>query len=174
MITGSKEHHLKAAVIFSTRFGTTEKVAKAFESGLNEAGVQTSFLNASEVLPDSLSQYDLVCVGGPTEGFSASKPMKEFLESAKKARLEGKLGFAFDTRIDSRLSGSAAKYIEHALDDQGMRLVATRESAIVTSRKESGRIVGADLKEGEEKRFEQVGLRVGAAAAEAEKSLASP
>ncbi len=174
MITESKEHHLTAVVIFSTRFGTTEKIAKAFESGLNEAGVQTFRLNASEVSPDSLGRCDLVCVGGPTEGFSASKPMKEFLESAKKARLGGKLAFAFDTRIDSRLSGSAAKYIEHALDDQGMRLVAPRESAIVTSRKASGKIVGADLRDGEEKRFEQVGLRVGAAALDAEKSLAPP
>ena len=36
----------------------------------------------------------------------------------------------------------------------------------MTSRKEGGKIVGADLRDGEEKRFEELGMEVGAAAAE--------
>jgi hypothetical protein len=46
-------------------------------------------------------------------------------------------------------------------------VIAGRESAIVTSRKEGGRIVGANLKDGEENRFEQLGMRIGRAAEEA-------
>jgi flavodoxin len=164
---------MSAAVLFSTRYGTTEKVAKAFETGLKEAGMQTVCLNAQRVTPESLKQYDLICVGGPTEVFGATKATKEFLKAAAGTDLEGKLGFAFDTRLDSHLSGSAAKYIEHSLDDQGVHLVAHRESALVTTRKEGGAIVGADLKAGEEERFVQLGMRVGAQAAEA-KALISP
>jgi flavodoxin len=158
---------ISAAVLFSTRFGTTEKVARAFEAGLREAGIRTVCLSTQQATPDSLKQYDLICVGGPTEVFGATKQIKEFLKSASGTDLEGKLGFAFDTKLDSRMSGSAAKYIEHSLDDQGIHLVAHRESAIVTSRKEGGRIVGADLKAGEEERFVQLGTQVGAKAANA-------
>jgi hypothetical protein len=71
--------------------------------------------------------------------------------------------FAFDTKLDSRFSGSAAKHIEKELINQGFRMMAPRESAIVSSIKERGAIVGARLKEGEEKRFEEIGRLVGTA-----------
>jgi flavodoxin len=158
---------MSAAVLFSTRFGTTEKIAKALESGLREAGLKTLCASIEVTAPESLKEYDLVCVGGPTEIFSASKKVKNFLDSARRVDLEGKFGFAFDTKYDSRMSGSAAKYIEHALDDQGLHVIEPRESAIVTSQKEGGKIVGALLKEGEEGRFERIGFHVGRAIAEA-------
>jgi flavodoxin len=155
-----------AAIIYSTRFGTTEKVARALERGLRSSGLQTSCLSTQETVPESLNRYDLICVGGPTEVWSASKPVKEFLKALRGVDLEGKFGFAFDTRYDSHLSGSAAKYIEHDLDDNGIHIAIPRESAFVTSRKEGGKMVGADLKEGEERRFEELGMKLGAAAAD--------
>jgi len=157
---------MSAAVLYSTRFGTTERIAKALESGLREAGMETLCANTLAIAPESLKKYDLICVGGPTEILSASKPVKEFLNSARGVDLEGKFGFAFDTKYDSRVSGSAAKYIEHALDDQGLHMVAHRESAVVTTLRDGGKIVGAALKDGEEERFEKLGLKVGTAALE--------
>jgi len=65
------------------------------------------------------------------------------------------------------MSGSAAKFIEHALDDWGLHVIAERQSAIVTSRKDGGKIVGADLREGEEKRFEELGAKIGKATEDA-------
>ena len=164
---------MSAVVLFSTRYGTTEKVARAFETGLSGAGMKTVCLNTHEVAPESLKQYDLICLAGPTEVFGATKTIKEFLRAAAGTDLEGKFGFAFDTKLDSHMSGSASKYIEHVLDDQGVHMVAHRESAIVTSKKEGGKIVGAELKAGEEERFVQLGVRVGTQAAEA-KALISP
>ena len=155
-----------AAVVFSSRFGNTEKVAKALERGLRSAGLQTVCVSTGEVVPESLKRYDLICVGGPTEVFGASKPTKDFMTALSGVDLEGKFGFAFDTKLNSRLSGSAAKFIEHGLDDDGLHIAAPRESAIVTTRKEKAQIIGADLREGEEKRFEELGMKVGAAAAE--------
>ena len=81
--------------------------------------------------------------------------------------MSGKCGFAFDTKLDSRFSGSAAKLIENELSKLGLRIIVPRESAIVFSLKERGSIIGARLKEGEEKRFEQVGVQVGTALAAA-------
>ena len=78
--------------------------------------------------------------------------------------LSGKYGFAFDTKFDSRMSGSAAKFIERELNKLCLDIIAPRESAIVFGQKEKEG--GARLKEGEEKRFEQIGFRLGSKKAE--------
>jgi flavodoxin len=158
---------MSAAVIYTTRFGTTERIAKSLEKGLEAANFATSCHEVRGVTPESLKEYDLVCVGGPTEVLTATKAMKDFLESAQRTYLGGRFAFAFDTKLDSRFSGSAAKYIEHALDDLGMRIVAHRESAIVTTRKERRQITGANLNAGEETRFEELGAHIGELTAEA-------
>jgi len=152
---------MRACVIFDTRYGNTEKIAKSFETGLKEAGIQTVCVNAKEVAVDSLKQYDLICVGAPTEWLTASKPMKEFLGKLKSTDLSGKYGFAFDTRLGAPLSGSAAKFIEKELKNLGLQIIAPRRSAVVFGGK--GKEGGMRLKEGEEKRFEQVGTQVGTA-----------
>jgi len=148
---------MRACVIFDTRYGNTEKIVKSFETGLGQAVC----VNAGDVAIDSLKQYDLICIGAPTEAFTASKPMKGFLRKLKSIDLSGRYGFAFDTKLDSRFSGSAAKPIEKELNNLHIELIAPRESAIVFTLKERGAITGARLKEGEEKRFEQIGLRLG-------------
>jgi len=153
--------------LFATRFGTTEIVARAFERGLIEAGMETICARTSDISPGSLQDYDLICLGGPTEVFTATREVKEFLNAMREIDLDGRFGFAFDTKYDSLMSGSAAKYIEHALDDRGIHVIADRQSAIVTSRKVGGKIVGADLREGEETRFEELGVRIGKATEEA-------
>jgi len=160
---------MKAIIVYDSRFGNTERIAKSLEIGLKQVGdIQTAIsVNDKDVIMDSLKEYDLVCVGAPTEGFTSSKPTKEFLAKLKGVNLAGKYGFAFDTKIDSRLSGSAAKYIEKELNDQGVKIIAPRESAIVFAIKERGAIVGAKLREGEDKRFEQVGQRIGTRAVQA-------
>ena len=157
---------MKAIVLYDTRFGNTERLAKSLIAGLREATAihDVSCTNTKDVsFLNPLKEYDLVCIGAPTEGFTSSKSMKEFISKLKGTDLSGKYGFAFDTKLDSRFSGSAAKYIEKALVNQGLKIIAPRESAIVFSIKERGAIVGARLKEGEEKRFEEVGRLVGTA-----------
>ena len=145
-------------MIFDTRYGNTEKIAKSFEAGLQRAGVETACINAWSVTVDgSLAQYDLICIGAPTEWHTASKPMKAFLRNLKGIDLSGRYGFAFDTRFAAPLSGSAAKLIEKELKDRGVLIIASRESAIV-ARAKGGAML---LKEGEEERFKEVGVRVG-------------
>ena len=150
----------RAIVIFDTRFGNTEKIAKSFEAGLRESDVETVCLNAKEINPDSLNQFDLISVGAPTEWLTASKPMKEFLERLRGVDLRGKYGFAFDTKLGRRLSGSAAKLIEKDLKHAGLNIIADHESAIVYATGSS--MDTMTLKDGEEKRFEAVGRQIGA------------
>jgi flavodoxin len=98
-------NEIVAIVIFDTRYGNTGKIAKSFETGLKEAGIQTVCVNAKDVAVESLKEYDLICIGAPTEAFSASKPMKQFLGRLKTIDLSGKHGFAFDTKLDSHYEG---------------------------------------------------------------------
>jgi len=149
----------RAIVIFASRYGNTEKIAKSFERGLGEARIETVCVNASDVLVDSLTQYDLICLGAPTEWMTASKPTKEFLRRLQGRNLSGKFGFAFDTKLERPLSGSAAKLIKKELKNLGLQIIAPCESATVFL--VNGQVGGAYLKEGEEKRFEQIGAQVG-------------
>jgi flavorubredoxin len=155
---------MKAIIIYHTRYGNTERIAKSLEIGLKKASdiedvlcsnVRDIVLSATD---NSLKEYDIICIGAPTEGFSAPKPIKQFLGKMKGVNLAGKYGFAFDTRLSSHFSGSAAKYIEKELKSQGLQIIPPLESAIVFTLKD-----GARLKEGEDKRFEQVGLQLGIA-----------
>jgi len=157
---------MRACVVFDTRYGNTEKIAKSLETGLKEAGIQTVCVNAKDMAVDSLKQYELICVGAPTEAFTASKPMKEFLGKLKSIDPSGKYGFAFDTKASPGIFGSAAKFIERELRHLGLQIIAPRASAIVKGSKNK-----TALKEGEEKRFMQIGLQVGTALAARGKAI---
>ena len=142
-------------VIFDTKFGNTEKIAKSIAAGLERAGVAVKCLSVSEAHPEALKEYDLIAIGAPTQTFTASKPMKEFIDHMEKAGgLTGKSFYAFDTKLPSRFSGSAAKYIESKLERMGLRPAGPRSSAI-------GRGSDFKLDDGEEKRFELIGFELG-------------
>ena len=162
-ITSEKGGLKRAIVVYDTKFGNTEKIAQSLEAGLKESSVQTFCSDAINVEPESLEEYDLIAVGAPTQMFSASKPMKEFLVKVNGSGVSGKFGFAFDTKYESRLSGSAAKYIEKELRNLGLEMIAPRESAIVVALSEGGG--AARLKEREDIRFHEIGSQVGSALA---------
>ena len=61
--------------------------------------------------------------------------------------LKGKRGFAFDTKLESRLSGSAAKFIEKKLRERGLDIIRPHGSAIVAGQK-GAKIEEVVLKEG--------------------------
>jgi hypothetical protein len=52
--------------------------------------------------------------------------MKVFLSLLKGRSFADKYGFAFDTRYDSFMAGSAAKYIEKTLKTTGMQIIKAR------------------------------------------------
>jgi len=142
-------------VIFESKFGNTERVAKSLAGGLVRAGVETICVKAGDVNLESLPEFDLIAIGGPTQMFTASKPMKDFLLKLESVQgLKGRFGFAFDTKFGSRLAGSAAKYIEKRLEELGMLVVRPRQSAIVLKTE-------GPLEEGEMESFERIGFEIG-------------
>jgi flavodoxin len=159
-MTQESQANPKAIVLFTSRYGNTERIARALEAGLSEAGVETACAGAEGFAVDSLSGYGLICLGAQTEWLSAPKQMKEFLKSLRRVALAGKFGFAFDTKFDRPLSGSAASLIEKELRSMSLRVVAPRESATVLVNREEGHAL---LKEGEVERFRQIGGTIGRA-----------
>jgi flavorubredoxin len=145
----------RGVVIYDSKFGNTEKVAKSLAGGLERAGMDATCVNTNDVQTDSLKDYDFIAIGAPTQAFTASKPMKDFLTQLQEVQgLRGKYGFAFDTRFARRLSGSASKYIEKKLESVGMEIVKPRQSAIVEKTE-------GPLEEGEVEVFERVGFDIG-------------
>jgi flavorubredoxin len=142
----------KAMIVYDTVFGNTEKVASALAQGLESSHtVSVTLSRASETDAIRLSECDILLVGAPTHAWNASKPIKEFLQRISKSGLKGKRAFAFDTKMRSRMAGSAAKQIEKELSKLGAEIVRASASAIVQGRE-------GPLEEGTESTFMSIGL----------------
>jgi flavodoxin len=127
-----------AVVIYDSVFGNTKKIAKALAFGISKHDVPVDCFKVDEIDIQNLVEYDLLAIGGPTHMLSLSKHMKEFLETLKTVNLNGKKGFCFDTRNNSRFNrfdvNSAAKRIEKKLKRMKVVMIAPRKSAIVEGR----------------------------------------
>jgi flavorubredoxin len=144
----------KALVVYHSVFGNTEKIAKALATGLESGGVDVDVVEVDAVRFDELGGVDLLCVGGPVHAWNASKPVKDFLARLKSVEgLAGKKAFAFDTKMKSRLAGSAGGKIENKLKDLGLTIAKHSASAIVEGRE-------GPLEEGAEETFKQIGAEL--------------
>ena len=82
----------RAAIIYWSKTGNTEKVAFAIREGLEEAGVRVSMKKAEEAEDIDFFDYDLVCVGFPSYQWHPPKPITDFLNSKmNKYRKEGRV-----------------------------------------------------------------------------------
>ena len=130
---------MNACILFDSRYGNTEKVALSLAKGMRRSSVEVWCYSIREVPAQVLHHSDFVALGGPTEYRGASELMREFLKRLGDADLSGKCGFAFDTRTGSLFSGSAAAYIEKALEASGVKILRPRASALVRTAKRDGR-----------------------------------
>ena len=175
----------EALVMFDTRYGNTERVAKALAKGIQKSAMEATCLNINDARIDAIAGFDFLAIGGPTHFTTASKPMKDFLEKLEQTNPRGKYGFAFDTRVDSFWAGSAAKVIERKLKTLGLQIVRPHSSAIVRraeegekskeveriesreekrarkAREKEERRARATLEEGMEQLFEKIGNEIG-------------
>jgi len=97
---------MNAIVVYDTKFGNTEQVAKGIAKVLN-----ADIIKVSEVEPSKLKAYDIFAFGSPTHAWNMSSGMKKALNKLKDHSFEGKKAAAFDTKFNSKFAGSAAKKI---------------------------------------------------------------
>lgn len=121
---------MKAIVIYDTKFGNTENVAKGIAKVLS-----ADIIKASDFDVSKLKEYDVFAFGSPTHAWNMSSGMKGVFNKLKGAVIEGKRAVAFDTKFDSRFAGSAAKKIQEKLKKLGFDIMMEPVNFIVIGNK---------------------------------------
>jgi len=136
---------MRAVVVYESLWGNTARVARALADELGRT-MSVRVLDV-ESAPGTVEDYDLVVVGGPTHGFSMTRPStRESAVSQNGAPRAPAVGIrewlarlphisvpvmavAFDTRVDTpRLPGSAAKAARHELRSLGFDVAMKAKS----------------------------------------------
>jgi flavodoxin I len=120
---------MKAVVIYDTKFGNTEKVAMGIAEVLG-----ADVIKASNVDLQKLQEYDLFAFGSPTHAWNMSSPMKSLFNKLQGTSFKGKKAVAFDTKIDNRFAGSAAKKIQGKLKKLDFEILMKPISFFVAGR----------------------------------------
>ena len=72
---------MKAAIIYWSKTGNTEKVAVAIRDALEAAGVSVLYRRTEDSGDIDFYDHDLICVGFPSYQWHPPKPVDEFLHS---------------------------------------------------------------------------------------------
>lgn len=124
----------KVLVVFDTKFGNTEKLAREIAIGIDETGLASSLvINIDEVEKQDLTTFDGVLFGAPIHAFRATSGIKRAVKSAAKMGLDGKLVGAFDTYQASGHVGKCAGQIENELRKkaEGAKLFSRHLTSLV-------------------------------------------
>ena len=106
----------KAIVIYDTRTGHTEEMAKEICSGIKEGGVACDIVKADALDVEVLPGYDGIIIGSPTYYGSMTGEIKQRLDETVKfhGKLEGKVGGAFAS--SANIAGGNETTILHILE----------------------------------------------------------
>jgi flavodoxin len=137
---------LKILIVYDTTSAirNTEKVAKALSEVLKEKGLDNDCVYVKDVDPAIVKNYDFVLAGSPTQMFRATEPIVQFLDRFAKDEFSGKTAAAFDTQLQSRMSGNAAEGIEKKLKKLGFKIAMQPLVTYV-----EGKMPEMNLKQGE-------------------------
>jgi flavorubredoxin len=86
----------KALIAYTTRSGSTKRIAETIAEGIRMDGPEAEVVNVSMIKDEkALNGYDAYVFGSPTYHGEMIQPMKTFLFLAEKAGLDGKVGGSF-------------------------------------------------------------------------------
>ena len=116
---------MKILIVYDTTSAqrNTEKVAQAISEVLKAKGFDVDCSYVNDVDPVKFKNYDCVLAGSPTQAFKATRPITQFLDKFAKDEFAGKPAAAFDTQLQARWSGNAAKGIEKKLEKLGFKII---------------------------------------------------
>ncbi|MFX0019613.1 MAG: flavodoxin domain-containing protein [Promethearchaeota archaeon] len=143
----------KALILYDSVYGNTKKVAMSLSRGLEAGGVYVDSNSIQDFDTVELKNYDVIGIGGPTHFHGASKEMKAFLSKIKHLKMENKEGFAFETKADFRLAGSAAKRIIRYLKKMKILIIHPTITGLVIDKE-------GPLKENSLPKMENIGLNI--------------
>jgi flavodoxin len=131
---GSEETSMQTLVIYDSKFGNTEKIARAIARGVGGI-TEVRVMSTDEVaraLEALASPPDLLLIGGPTQNHGPSAGLRAFVNDLPSA-LRGIPFACFDSRYrgPSLLMGSAGSAAAKALAKTGAEMVAPPESFFI-------------------------------------------
>jgi len=88
---------MKVLIVYDSRTGNTEKMAKAVAEGVDAEGVGVEVKKVDEASVDELPEFDGLILGSPVYYGLPSGKLKDFIDASVKyhGKLEGKVGAAF-------------------------------------------------------------------------------
>ena len=83
---------MNAIIVYWSKTGNTEKVARALREGLMEGGYEVSLLRVEEAGDIDFFDYDLACFGFPVHQWNPAKPVDTYLrEKSRDYRKQGRI-----------------------------------------------------------------------------------
>jgi flavodoxin len=124
---------MEPLVIFASRYGNTERVARAIGAGLGSGGNNYVVASIDHVTAAAIWDADLVAIGGPTHMHGISLGLRRFLRRVPEGSWRGVRVVAFDTRFRGEIgqTGSAAVKIAEKLRKRGAIVDVPPESFFV-------------------------------------------
>jgi len=101
---------MKALIIYDSRFGNTEKVARAIGEAITPLG-EAKVVKAADANVSELSSIDFLLVGSPTHGGGATRAIKEFLRKIPAKALEKVRVASCDTRFSANDRGLGTRIV---------------------------------------------------------------
>ena len=93
---------MKVMVIYDSQYGNTAQIAQVIADGLKSAAkdaIEVDLRKIGDARSDQLSGLDVLVVGSPTQRFSSTTAMRDFLKDIPKKALAGVSVAGFDTRL---------------------------------------------------------------------------
>jgi len=89
----------KILIIYYSKTGNTEEMAKSVGEGVKEEGVGVEVKKVEDTMVDELLKADGIIIGSPTYYGGMAAPVKELLDESVKfhGQLKGKVGGAFSS-----------------------------------------------------------------------------
>jgi flavorubredoxin len=113
----------KVLILYDSIYGNTKSVALALSRGLEAGDCYVDCISIKGFDIGEIENYQVIGIGGRTHFQGASKLMKSFLKKIIHLEMENRQGFAFETKGDFRLSGSAAKKIMKTLKKLNLEIL---------------------------------------------------
>lgn len=138
---------LKALIVYDSVSvnKNTEKVAEAIKDVLKVKGIEVQSVYVENAAASAVKDYECLIVGSPTHGWKETPLIKKFLDSLKSESFTGKAAAAFDTRIQSRLAGSAIDGVEKRLKQLGFRIAVPGLATHVEGKEPSPVLIDGEL-----------------------------
>ncbi len=124
---------MDALIVYDSKFGNTEKIAKAIAEKLSSYG-QAKTVLAGKADPQKISNTDILIIGSPTQAWRPTEPVQSFIKNIPEETLKGMHIAGFDTRFKKTrlLTGSAARIITKRLEKKGADIIIPPESFFVS------------------------------------------